>query len=387
MFEFEELKANIVENSCAPGKTNQEQAQHIFELEIVRRIMKYVFDSLEKFIDLSGTNTTFSDFLNWNQSTILFTGKEMILCNRLFKAYVDKTINDNNQSPENQDIPSELSLKQQIGTKRALLIGNNAYKKANQLENSIKNVNDLDKKLRSINFEVTIGTDLTNDEMDEIILTFVDQIKENDIVIFFFVGHEVEINNQYFLIPTNDQRITNNRLYNKRAVDTEGTLELIMEQKPLVGIFLFDCSFSYLQDNKIISKTNSLNLRLSPNSIVVYSRGTCKTTENNNTFTDQLLKYITEPNMAITKMLTTVCDETNQANKNQISCQMGYLRNTDIYLNFQAEEIPLSRPQHQNGALEQLIINQKGDLKLTLSLQEVNDENIDIIVPTLNSRR
>ncbi|CAF1244162.1 unnamed protein product [Adineta steineri] len=157
--------------------------------------------------------------------------------------------------------------------------------------------------------------------MDEIILAFVDQIKENDIVIFYFAGHGVEIKNQYFLIPTNDQRITNNRLYNKRAIDTEGTLELIMEQKPLAGIFLFDCSFSYLQDNNIISKTTNLNLRISPNSIAVYSR------------------------------------------------------------------VLLSRPQHQNGALEQLIINQKGDSKLTLSRQEVNDENIDIVVPSLNSRR
>ncbi|CAF1244202.1 unnamed protein product [Adineta steineri] len=73
-------------------------------------------------------------------------------------------------------------------------------------------------------------------------------------------------------------------------------------------------------------------------------------------------------------MLTTVCDETNQANKNQVSYQMGYL-------------LPLSRPQHQNAALEQLIINQKGDSKLTLSRQEVIDEDIDIVVPSLNSRR
>ncbi|CAF0864908.1 unnamed protein product [Adineta steineri] len=37
--ELEELKANIVENSRAPDKTHQEQAQHIFELEIVERII------------------------------------------------------------------------------------------------------------------------------------------------------------------------------------------------------------------------------------------------------------------------------------------------------------------------------------------------------------
>jgi len=42
--------------------------------------------------------------------------------------------------------------------------------------------------------------------------------------------------------------------------------------------------------------------------------------------------------------------------------------------------VPLARPQHQNAALEKLITSQKGESKLTLSRQEVIDEDIDIIM-------
>src|SRR5579871_4618633 len=87
-----------------------------------------------------------------------------------------------------------------IHRKRALIIGNQSYTKQ-PLTNSVNDANDLDKALRTIGFDIELGIDCTLDEMTGLIDTFTDQIKDQDLVLFYFAGHGVQFQGENYLLP------------------------------------------------------------------------------------------------------------------------------------------------------------------------------------------
>lgn len=236
--------------------------------------------------------------------------------------------------------------KQRTSRKRALLIGNDAYKKSIPLTTSINNSNGLNEKLSSIGFAVTVGNDLTNDEIDEMIVTFVSKIEADDLVFFFFTGYGIQLDDQYFLLPINDNRITDRRLYRKRAVDAQYTLEMIMKQQPLASVFVLDCCLNneeHSEDNAHgnLGCNNVQNMHGIPHSLIVCNHSLGKTAENahgknhRSVFSEHLIEHISEPNLSIDKIMTTVCHETTKIDKSQVSSQINALCDTEVYMNDQ----------------------------------------------------
>src|SRR5271163_3484009 len=119
-----------------------------------------------------------------------------------------------------------------ISKKRALLIGNNAYKQGHKLRCCINDANDLGNKLCEIHFQVTVGTDLTYEQMDVMIEDFVNNICSDDLVVFFFAGHGTQWNDQNFLIPIDDDQIKDRKYIKHRAINAQHTLEKIMDRRP-----------------------------------------------------------------------------------------------------------------------------------------------------------
>jgi uncharacterized caspase-like protein len=108
--------------------------------------------------------------------------------------------------------------------KRALLIGNDTYSQGNRLHYCVNDATDLADKLRCVNFQVTIGTNLICEQMDLMIEEFSNTICSGDLVLFFFSGHGRQLNDQNFLIPVDDDRTRGKKRDSRSAYSTRTPL-------------------------------------------------------------------------------------------------------------------------------------------------------------------
>ena len=90
-----------------------------------------------------------------------------------------------------------------IAAKRvALVIGNGAYKVQPRLQNPVRDAKAIAAVLRDADFQVTLGTDLTNQAMRETINRFAATVPEADAALLFFAGHGVQVDGENYLMPT-----------------------------------------------------------------------------------------------------------------------------------------------------------------------------------------
>ncbi|CAF1281067.1 unnamed protein product [Adineta steineri] len=209
---------------------------------------------------------------------------------------------------------SELSsLNNSIHTKRALLIGNNKYKKNRRRRYCTNDAKVLANKLHNIDFEITVGTNLTYEQMDRMIKTFHDTINPDDLVLFFFAGLGCQWSHLNFLIPIDDDQIKTNTDLEHRTINVQATLEKIMSRRPSATIFLLDCCRnSFVLES---SNSNSLSsMRVVADSLICFS---CDTNAvalddsrngRNGLFTYHLLQHIDQPNLTIDEIMYAVCD-------------------------------------------------------------------------------
>jgi uncharacterized caspase-like protein len=232
--------------------------------------------------------------------------------------------------------------------KRALLIGNNKYTHGRQLRYCINDANDLAKKLHSIHFQITIGTDLNYEQMDLMIEAFLDTICPDDLVLFFFSGHGHQWDGHNYLMPIDDHRIDAPKMIKHRAINAQVILERIMDRHSSAAIFLLDCCRSYLVRNEIQTKgPNEIGglstMRAVAGSLVAFACDAGKTVvdgsvnERNGIFTAHLLEHIAQPNSTIDEIMYDVCDGVmTESDNDQCPFRVSSLRRK-VYLNKQVQ--------------------------------------------------
>jgi uncharacterized caspase-like protein len=82
----------------------------------------------------------------------------------------------------------------------ALVIGNANYQ-SSPLRNPVNDAEDTASALRSLGFEVTLGTDMTRKEMRRVIRSFGESLKQGGVGLFYFAGHGMQVEGKNFLIP------------------------------------------------------------------------------------------------------------------------------------------------------------------------------------------
>ncbi|CAF1511971.1 unnamed protein product [Rotaria magnacalcarata] len=124
--------------------------------------------------------------------------------------------------------------------KIALVIGNNEYQ-TKRLFNCVNDAIDLSKELTSIGFIVTTKINLNYTSMGRAIRDFVASIRSNDIVLFFFAGHNVQLDDQDFITACDEERIAEVSL-NYVPINAQELLEQMSVRNPFVIVLLLDCS-------------------------------------------------------------------------------------------------------------------------------------------------
>ena len=203
-----------------------------------------------------------------------------------------------------------------------------------------------------IGFKVTTGCDKSYADMIDMITRFQRDIKENDLIVFFFSGHGVEWSGQNYLLPIDNQRIIKNPdICKYHAICAQETLNLMIAERPFSVIFLLDCCRLDISDSRGKSKAtmmksssdNFMTMKGVAGSLIAFACGPDQKTYDkspnprNGLFTYHLLKHITESNLKVEEMMCRVCDGVYEdSGEEQYVHRTSSLRTTNVYFN--AEE-------------------------------------------------
>lgn len=86
-------------------------------------------------------------------------------------------------------------------TRVALVIGNGKYEFAEALPNPANDATDISLALENLGFDVSVGLDLTHDQMAQIIAEFGTRAEASDVALVFYAGHGFQVSGQNYLLP------------------------------------------------------------------------------------------------------------------------------------------------------------------------------------------
>ena len=87
------------------------------------------------------------------------------------------------------------------GKRLALVIGNSSYQGIAPLTNPTNDAKDVAAKLKSLQFEVLLATDASQEKMHALLQEFRAKITRDHVALVFYAGHGVTVNNESFLLP------------------------------------------------------------------------------------------------------------------------------------------------------------------------------------------
>jgi len=93
------------------------------------------------------------------------------------------------------------------GPRLALVIGNQAYK-TGALTNPDNDARDMAAALEQFGFQVTMGIDLNQLRMEETIEKFLGKVNPGAVVVFYYSGHGIQVQDQNYLVPIDFQAAT-----------------------------------------------------------------------------------------------------------------------------------------------------------------------------------
>src|SRR5450755_4803049 len=131
--------------------------------------------------------------------------------------------------PANPGNPAGLSGPEQ---RVALVIGNSNYQNVSQLSNPANDAKSVAKLLNAAGFEVISATDLSHNEMIQVVQDFSSKIADrgpNTVAMVYYAGHGVQLAGENYLVPV-DARISSETDLvsgSVRLVDVMATLDAI----------------------------------------------------------------------------------------------------------------------------------------------------------------
>jgi hypothetical protein len=210
----------------------------------------------------------------------------------------------------------------------ALVIGNSRYIHTPELKNPKNDAADLAAVLRTLNFTVVEGLDLSKAQMDTTIRDFAEQLGGADVAVFFYAGHGLQVNGQNYLVPTDAKLAT------AAALDFEMVrLDLIqrtMERETNTNVIILDaCRNNPLARNlaramgtrsidigRGLAPTESgvgtlISFSTQPGNVALDGDG------RNSPFAASLVKHIQKPDEDISSILISVRNDVIAATKNR----------------------------------------------------------------------
>lgn len=201
----------------------------------------------------------------------------------------------------------------------ALIIGNDSYSKQPKLANARNDARDLAAVLsRDLGFEIVGGgpqLDKSRGEMLDLLETFANRLRPDDIALFYFAGHGVAESGTNWLIPVNDQSINYVEDVTERAISQRSVISRL-EARGASGmnvIILDACRNNPLPSRVGGRSVGSRGLARLPapfGTFIAYAADEGQTASDrggrNGLFTGELLQRITKPGLRIDDLFREV---------------------------------------------------------------------------------
>lgn len=224
--------------------------------------------------------------------------------------------------------------------KRALIIGINVYRR-DPLNYCINDAQDLSATLKQIGFDINFGKGIEigiNSKLAQIrnnVEDFTNKIENNDLTLFYFAGHGLQVNGDAYLLPSDydyDYRGTEQDCIANYAIKFKDILEKLETKRCHAAIYILDCCRKFVSDRaqKMIQSLSAIHT--STKSLIVYAcapgRKALDETKNNRNgiFTQYLLRYIKQPNRDIEEIMKDVASAIERETEGyQVPCRISSL--------------------------------------------------------------
>ena len=123
--------------------------------------------------------------------------------------------------------------------RKALVIGNDKYRKIKPLDNAVEDAKAIANNLSDVGYQVSLRTNLNQSEMKLAIRNFKALVQGGDEVLFFFAGHGVQLGSSNFLLPT-DILGENEEEVKDEAIALQKILDDMNEKKAVFTLAVID---------------------------------------------------------------------------------------------------------------------------------------------------
>ncbi|MCX5855705.1 MAG: caspase domain-containing protein [Deltaproteobacteria bacterium] len=206
----------------------------------------------------------------------------------------------------------------QAATERrlALVIGNGKYT-SSPLRNPVNDAADMADALKKLGFNVILKTNADKREMGKAFEDFGRQLKGQDVGLFYYAGHGVQLNGVNYLMPVS-AKINEETDVEYEAIDAGRALATMHNAKSRINIVILDACRdnpyvrgfrSATRGLAIIAKApmgTIISYSTSPGDVALDGKG------RNSPYTSSLLQYMKEPGLSIEKVFKNVRQKLNR---------------------------------------------------------------------------
>lgn len=122
----------------------------------------------------------------------------------------------------------------------ALVIGNGAYMHGSPLHTPANDAQALGGALRSVGFDVILGTDLTGDEMAAKMAQFTRALEDAELALLFYSGHGIQIDGRNYLVPI-DARLETVLSVDAEAIGVDAVIGAIDDEARAAVVLIDAC--------------------------------------------------------------------------------------------------------------------------------------------------
>ena len=235
--------------------------------------------------------------------------------------------------------------------KVALVIGNGAYQES-PLRNPVNDALDIAKTLRNLGFTVTLKTNLNKRDMETSVRTFKANLASQDIALFYYSGHGMQVNESNYLIPVGETIISETDIrYN--AMEAQYVMDYMKDAGTSVNIIILDAC----RDNPfkgVRSQTKGFVAVSAPKgTFIAYSTapGTVAYdgTERNSPYTKNLIVCIKKPGIKIEDAFKEVRRNVmNETSGRQVPWESSSLIDDFLFMGSKTSKIHLTAPMKKD---------------------------------------
>jgi formylglycine-generating enzyme required for sulfatase activity len=216
----------------------------------------------------------------------------------------------------------------------ALVIGNAAYSEdIGSLKNPGNDATDMAATLRQLGFAVTLVRDANHQRMAEAVEDFSRQLRPGSVGVFYYAGHGAQVGGRNYLIPLG-ARITTEAVVPYQAVAAEEVLarmDAAGQGKSLNVMILDACRNAPFMRGWRSPLRGLAPMQATGGSLIAYATSPGAVAQDgtgrNGTYTQHLLRFMTEPNLPVELMFKQVRLAVEQeTNGQQIPWELSSLR-------------------------------------------------------------